>query len=47
MTAEELQLARERIREWPREERKAITKLTEREVQTIALLVALLDLRPA
>ena len=46
LTQREAELAMERIRKWPREARVALTKLTEDEAQTIALLVALLDIRP-
>ena len=47
MTPEELAIARVRVKEWPRIERVALTKLTEREASTIMLATALLDLRPA
>lgn len=46
MTEQERELARARVREWPVEERRALTRMTEPEVQAIALLTALLDLRP-
>lgn len=46
MTPEEIELARERIRRWPIEERRALSRMTEEEIHTIALATALLDLRP-
>jgi len=46
LTQREAELAMERIRKWPREARVALTRLSEPEAQTIALLVALLDIRP-
>lgn len=46
MSDEEIQLARERIKRWPIEERRALARMTEQEVRTIALATALLDLRP-
>lgn len=46
MSEEEIARARERIRQWPIEERRALSRMTEEEVRTIALATALLDLRP-
>lgn len=46
ITQEELELARARIRQWPREERRSLTQMGEQEVRRIALLIALLDLQP-
>ena len=46
MTREEIELARERIRRWPVEERRALSRMTEEEVRVIALATALMDLRP-
>ena len=46
MTRPELERARPRVREWPLEERRFLTKLTEHEAQLILLAVAELDLRP-
>ncbi len=46
MTPAEIELARARIKAWPLEERRALTKMTEREVKVIVLLTALLDIRP-
>lgn len=46
LTQREAQLARERIGKWKREDRVALTQLTEKEARAIALLVALLDIRP-
>jgi hypothetical protein len=46
MTDDERQLARERVAAWPVEDRRALVGLERREIETIALLVALLDLRP-
>lgn len=47
LTAAEIQLGRARIRDWPKEEREFLTRLTEPEAEAIVLLVALLDIRPA
>ena len=46
MSEEEIALARERIKAWPIEERRALSRMTEEEVRTIALATALLDIRP-
>ncbi len=47
LTPEQIELARERIKLWPVEERRFLTRLTEEEARTIMLAVALLDIRPA
>ena len=47
MTPSEIELARARIKAWPIEDRRALTKMREREVKVIVLLTALLDIRPA
>jgi len=46
LTSSEIQLARVRIREWPIEERMALTRMTEHEVTMIMLIAALFDARP-
>lgn len=46
-TAEEKQIARQRIRRWPRHHRQALLKLPEHEILLIGLATALLDLTPA
>jgi hypothetical protein len=42
----EIQLARARIRTWPREDRESLVRLSEPEVEAIMLATALLDLTP-
>lgn len=46
LTADELNLARKRIKAWPIAERRFLTKLTESEVELVLEGVAVLDLRP-
>ncbi len=46
MTDEERQLARERVAAWPVDERRFLVSLEKREIEAVALLTALLDLRP-
>lgn len=46
LSADEITLARSRIREWPLEERQSLTRMSENEARNIMLLTALLDLRP-
>jgi hypothetical protein len=46
ITPEEITLARERVRQWPLEERKSLTRMSEQEARAILLLTALLDIRP-
>jgi hypothetical protein len=42
----EIELARERIRMWPLEDRRALSRMTEGEARVIVLATALLDIRP-
>jgi hypothetical protein len=46
LTPDELALARERVKQWPIDERRFLTKLTEPEAQLVLEGVAALDLRP-
>jgi hypothetical protein len=46
MTPEELELARERVRAWPLEERQSIARMSQQEARAILLLTSLLDIRP-
>lgn len=46
LTVGQVRLARERIRGWPREEREALTRMTEAEARLIVEAVAELDIRP-
>lgn len=47
LTRDELEVARERIRDWPLWDRTYLTHLTEGEARLVALATALLDIRPA
>lgn len=46
ITRQELEFARSRIRQWAPLDRYAVARLTEKEARSIALLTALLDIRP-
>lgn len=46
LTPEEIELARERIKLWPLEDRRALTRMSEEEARVIMLATALLDIRP-
>lgn len=46
LTPAEIELGRARIRTWPREEREALTRMTEAEARLIVLAAAELDIVP-
>jgi hypothetical protein len=46
LTGKELELARQRIRNWPTADRVELTDLTEPEAEAIVLLTALLNIKP-
>lgn len=46
ITPEEIEVARERIKQWPLEERRSLVRMSQQEARAIMLLTALLDIRP-